>query len=306
MTQHDELGGALRDALPVFEAPPALKAWALEQAREADRSASAPGRSVGNSMRRAQHMRWIRPAQIAAMLMIGVAIGWGGARLNMSRPREADGARTAAAVVDDSLDLCCRPPYRCAVNRPSYREAVVCRKGRRRATCERPLGGRLPALRWPPGLHRGSQRGGNRVPPSAARDQSLCLAGFTGRASRRNFLREGLRGAALDYRRSELLGGVRCSSRRGRSVQDCLPPFEVTIDRYRFYIRPLATETQSHRAGDSSRLDKRHRRNCKFVCFFSLNCNCGRALRLDGRLRLPFRCSPRRKDLQSSRCRSSR
>jgi len=100
MTQHDEFGSALRDALPVFDAPPALKAWALEQARDADRSARAAAGSVRDSTQGTQRTRWMRPAQVAAMLMIGVAVGWGGAVLRMSGARESTGDRTAAAVVD--------------------------------------------------------------------------------------------------------------------------------------------------------------------------------------------------------------
>jgi anti-sigma factor RsiW len=100
MTQHDEFGSALREALPVFDAPPSLKAWALEQARDADRSSSAPHGSLRDFAQRMQGTRWMRPAQVAAMLMIGVAVGWGGAQLNMSNLRESAGQRTAAAVVD--------------------------------------------------------------------------------------------------------------------------------------------------------------------------------------------------------------
>ena len=100
MTQHDEFGSALRDALPVFDAPPAVKAWALENAREADRSAAAPARSVRDSTSRTKRARWMQPAQVAAMLLIGVAVGWGGAHLNMSTSRESAVDRTAGAVVD--------------------------------------------------------------------------------------------------------------------------------------------------------------------------------------------------------------
>ncbi len=98
MTQHDEFGSALRDALPVFDAPPALKAWALEQARAADRGVSQARAISGRNA--TQRSRWMRPAQVAAMLMIGVAVGWGGAHINMSSPPESAGDRTAAAVVD--------------------------------------------------------------------------------------------------------------------------------------------------------------------------------------------------------------
>lgn len=98
MKERPELGHALRDALPIFDAPPALESWALKQAREADRSAPAPSGRIGSDFSKGS--RRMGPVRIAAMLMIAMAVGWGGAALQMSGARRSADEQTAAAVVD--------------------------------------------------------------------------------------------------------------------------------------------------------------------------------------------------------------
>jgi anti-sigma factor RsiW len=74
MTKRLDLGTAMREALPVYEASPALQAWAREEAQKLDREKMPDGPSTyGPSAR-----LW-RPAQwrIAAGLIVVALAGWG-------------------------------------------------------------------------------------------------------------------------------------------------------------------------------------------------------------------------------------
>jgi anti-sigma factor RsiW len=79
MNERPDLGAAMRDALPVYDAPPSLQAWAREQARKLDleslaqREASAA--PLGARVRR--FSQW----PIAAGLLIAAAGGWSAAFL---------------------------------------------------------------------------------------------------------------------------------------------------------------------------------------------------------------------------------
>lgn len=74
MRQRMDLGDAVRDALPVYEASPALRAWAIEEGRKADGEAAPEG----SSMDRARARFW-RSTQwrVAAGLLIAAFVGWG-------------------------------------------------------------------------------------------------------------------------------------------------------------------------------------------------------------------------------------
>jgi len=74
MTQRMDLGDAVRDALPVYEASPALRAWAIEEGRKLDGEATPEG----SSMNRARARFWRSPQwRVAAGLIIAAFAGWG-------------------------------------------------------------------------------------------------------------------------------------------------------------------------------------------------------------------------------------
>jgi anti-sigma factor RsiW len=74
MTKRLDLGTAMREALPVYEASPALRAWAREEAQKLDQE-RAPGDQSPNR----SSARFWRPAQmrIAAGLVVAALAGWG-------------------------------------------------------------------------------------------------------------------------------------------------------------------------------------------------------------------------------------
>ena len=79
MRERPDLGKAMREALPVYEASPALQAWAREEARKLDQESSPQVESRS----RASRARVWRLSQwpIAAGLVIAAAAGWGAASL---------------------------------------------------------------------------------------------------------------------------------------------------------------------------------------------------------------------------------
>jgi anti-sigma factor RsiW len=79
MSERPDLGRAMREALPVYEASPALQAWAREEARKLDQESSPQG----DSKNRTSRARVWRLSQwpIAAGLLIAAAAGWGAASL---------------------------------------------------------------------------------------------------------------------------------------------------------------------------------------------------------------------------------
>ena len=74
MSERLGLGDAIRDALPVYEAPAALREWAREEARKLDDSAGV-GAPVVPPARRGFSGR--SQMGIAAGFLIAIALGWG-------------------------------------------------------------------------------------------------------------------------------------------------------------------------------------------------------------------------------------
>jgi anti-sigma factor RsiW len=100
-TGRPDLSTALREALPAYEAPAALSAWATEQARRYDMEAhdastTAPARKHVRTLSRA---RW----QIAAALVCAAALGWAGATLRGVTHNGSAESQTASALVDTHI-----------------------------------------------------------------------------------------------------------------------------------------------------------------------------------------------------------
>lgn len=87
------LGDALRDALPMYEAPDSLQAWARAQA-----SAELPARRIGE-------VRWgMRRLAYAASLVAAVAVGWSGQRvLGLASAAPDERGQLVGAIVDTHI-----------------------------------------------------------------------------------------------------------------------------------------------------------------------------------------------------------
>jgi anti-sigma factor RsiW len=95
MSERPELGRAMREALPVYEASPSLQAWAREEARKFDQESLAQREPVPPPLRsRVRFSQW----PIAAGLVIAAAAGWGAGSL---RP----GARIASSTNATTSEL---------------------------------------------------------------------------------------------------------------------------------------------------------------------------------------------------------
>jgi anti-sigma factor RsiW len=77
MTERPDLGRAMREALPVYEASPALQAWAREEARKLDQE-SLPQRESPISASRAPVWRFSH-WRLAAGLLVAAFVGWSAA-----------------------------------------------------------------------------------------------------------------------------------------------------------------------------------------------------------------------------------
>lgn len=96
MKERLDLGSAVREALPVYEASPELRAWAREEARKLDEE-SLPERGLMNPAR--ARFRGSYPLRIAAGLVIAAFAGWGiGSLRPIGRPASTD--RTTNELVD--------------------------------------------------------------------------------------------------------------------------------------------------------------------------------------------------------------
>jgi anti-sigma factor RsiW len=98
MSERPDLGAAMREALPIYDAPPSLQTWARDEARKLDEESlpmsEPPTRSLMSRVQR--FSQW----PIAAGLVIAAAAGWGAGFL-----RPADGITSptnaiTAQVVD--------------------------------------------------------------------------------------------------------------------------------------------------------------------------------------------------------------
>jgi len=97
MSERPDLGQAMREALPVYEAPAALQAWAREEVRRMDSVPQSPTQLPGRSSRFVSSIsRW----RIAAGLVIAAAAGWAGASLRSPNRISPATSETANALVD--------------------------------------------------------------------------------------------------------------------------------------------------------------------------------------------------------------
>jgi anti-sigma factor RsiW len=97
MSELPNLRKAMSEALPVYEAPASLQAWAREEARRADQEASPhhtfsspSGPRVGRSY------QW----RVAAGLVIAAALGWGAASVQPGGGAVAAASGTTNELVD--------------------------------------------------------------------------------------------------------------------------------------------------------------------------------------------------------------
>lgn len=98
MSERPDLGSALREALPVYEASPSLQAWAREEARKLDQESSpqsgVPARPVRSRVWRLS--QW----PIAAGLVIAAAAGWGAGFLQPGSRIPSSPIATTTELVD--------------------------------------------------------------------------------------------------------------------------------------------------------------------------------------------------------------
>src|SRR6266481_2084115 len=79
MRERVDLHKAMREALPVYEAPASLQAWAREEAKKADQEA-LPARELPTAAPRAR-VRRFSDWRIAAGFLVAAVVGWGAASL---------------------------------------------------------------------------------------------------------------------------------------------------------------------------------------------------------------------------------
>jgi anti-sigma factor RsiW len=106
-TRRPDLSAALRDALPVYEAPATLSAWATEQARRYDMENCDASRDASGGAPERKRTRTFTVArwQLAAALVCAAALGWAGATLRTNRVSASASAsdQTANALVDTHI-----------------------------------------------------------------------------------------------------------------------------------------------------------------------------------------------------------
>ena len=96
MSELPDLHKAMTDALPVYEAPASLQAWAREEARKADEEASSV-REIPRSTPRSR-VRRFSDWRIAASLLVAAFVGWGAASLRPTGQSSATSATTNQLV----------------------------------------------------------------------------------------------------------------------------------------------------------------------------------------------------------------
>jgi anti-sigma factor RsiW len=97
MTERLDLGQAMREALPVYEAPTSLEAWAREEARKTDTAPPSHTEPRGRASRVLSPLsRW----RFAAGLVIAAAAGWAGGTLRSPDRISPATSETANALVD--------------------------------------------------------------------------------------------------------------------------------------------------------------------------------------------------------------
>jgi len=98
MRERVDLGKAMREALPVYEAPASLQAWAREEARKLDQESSPQHEQVTRPVRSRvwRFSQW----RIAAGLVIAAAAGWGAGVLRPVGSITSPTNRTTSELVD--------------------------------------------------------------------------------------------------------------------------------------------------------------------------------------------------------------
>src|ERR1700693_5105048 len=98
MSERPDLGRAIRDALPVYEASPSLEAWAREEARKFDQESLPQGepQTVRSRSRVWRFSQW----PIAAGLLVVAAAGWGAGFLRPSARISSSTNGTTSELVD--------------------------------------------------------------------------------------------------------------------------------------------------------------------------------------------------------------
>lgn len=96
MSELPDLHRAMTEALPVYEAPASLQAWAREEARKADREASST-REIQHATPRSR-VRRFSDWRIAASLLVAAVVGWGAASLRPTDQSSATSATTNQLV----------------------------------------------------------------------------------------------------------------------------------------------------------------------------------------------------------------
>jgi anti-sigma factor RsiW len=98
MSERQDFGKAVTDSLPVYEAPPALEAWALQQARAVDQDSIryVVSRKSSPAARRWKFHDW----RLAAGLLIAAAVGWAASSTRDASRFPVPAAQTADQLVD--------------------------------------------------------------------------------------------------------------------------------------------------------------------------------------------------------------
>ena len=96
MSELPDLHKAMAEALPVYEAPASLQAWAREEAKRADQEASPHHTPSASSRARAWGFyQW----RVAAGFLLAAVLGWGAATV-----RPGNGAAAASATTNQLVD----------------------------------------------------------------------------------------------------------------------------------------------------------------------------------------------------------
>jgi len=98
MRERVDLGKAMREALPVYEAPASLQAWAREEARKLDQESPPQGEQVARPLR--SRVWRLSQWRIAAGLVIAAAAGWGAGVLRPVGSTTSPTSRTTSELVD--------------------------------------------------------------------------------------------------------------------------------------------------------------------------------------------------------------
>jgi anti-sigma factor RsiW len=98
MSERPDIGSAVREALPAYEASPSLQAWAREQARKFDQETLPQGEPLAHPLR--ARVRRFSQWPIAAGLLIAAGAGWGAGFLRPVAGTASSTNMTTTQLVD--------------------------------------------------------------------------------------------------------------------------------------------------------------------------------------------------------------